>query len=127
MITQQTKSLIKKLTIPSVIIWLVPFVVGFLFYDKNGQMVGDYWVFKVAMIISATGAAWYMLRNFFRKNKEAKVVNSSIIIGAFQVLLDLIVLIGLLKMDTQLYLTTVLPVYFVLVPLTNYVLIKTQR
>lgn len=119
--------LIKKLTLPSLVIWLVPFLVSFVFYDQSGSMVGEYWVFKVTMIIAATVAAWFMLRTFFKDNPHVTVLQASIVILLFQVLLDILVLIGLLKMPAGIYFATVLPVYLVIIPVTNYVLSRMQR
>lgn len=116
--------LLKPLTIPSVITWLVPFLISFAFYDQNGTMVGNYWVFKLTMIISAVVTVFFAFRPFFRSHKKVNLMQASAIVIAIQVILDFIVLIGFLSMPLSMYLLTVLPVYIVFIPLTLWILQK---
>ncbi len=119
-----TVQLIKKLTLPSLGIWVTPFIVSMFFYDRSGTMMANFWVFKITMMVSATLAALFFLRTFFKHNPKETVLNTALVIFLFQVVLDIIVLIALFKMPIQDYILTVLPVYVVLIPLTTYFLKK---
>lgn len=116
--------LLKPLLIPSIITWLVPFLISFAFYDQNGTMVGNYWVFKLTMIVSAVVTVFFAFRRFFRSHTSVNLMQASSIVIAIQVILDFVVLIGFLSMPLTMYLLTVLPVYIVFIPLTLWILQK---
>lgn len=115
--------LLKHLLLPSFLIWLIPFVVSFLFYNKSGKMVGDFWTFKITMIVVVTIASFFALKKFYQNNK-IDFFEVSLVVIAVQIVLDILVLIFGLKMDLGYWAWSVLPIYFVIIPLTNYFLSK---
>ena len=86
--------------------WLVPFVVGFLFYSPQCQPVVDALVFKAIMIVvgSITGAVLLVL--YFRK-VEKNYLSEGITVGlvwfVLNVLLDLLILVPMSKMAIGTY------------------------
>jgi uncharacterized membrane protein YpjA len=86
--------------------WLVPFVVGSLFYSPQGQLVIDALVFKTIMTVvgSITGAALLVL--YFKRIDEG-CLPEGIIVGAawfvINILLDLLILVPMSKMAIGTY------------------------
>ena len=86
--------------------WLVPFVVGFFFYNQEGQLRIDIFLFKSIMIVvgSVTGALFLSL--YFRKVTE-RYCREGILIGliwlAINWALDFGVLIPMSGMDVGTY------------------------
>ena len=86
--------------------WLIPFVVGFLFYSPQGQPMIDALAFKAIMIVvgSVTGAALMVL--YFRR-VEKNYLSEGIMIGVIwfvlNILLDLLILVPMSKMAIGTY------------------------
>ena len=86
--------------------WLVPFVVGFLFYSPEGELLIDALVFKAIMIVvgSITGATLLVL--YFKKI-DKDYLTEGIIVGAvwfvLNILLDLLILVPMAKMAVGTY------------------------
>jgi len=108
----------------SVLIWLIPLLVSFGFYDQSGKLISHYLVFKLTMILVSTAVSFFLLRRFYKKYGISNYLLNSVYITLIQVILDIPVLLIFLKMDTVNYLLTVLPVYLVMIPVVNYYIAK---
>lgn len=86
--------------------WLIPFVISFFFYSKDGQPVIDIFLFKSIMIViaSATGASFLVL--YFKKI-DKNYFHEGIIVGVvwlvINIILDLIILVPMSKMNIGTY------------------------
>jgi len=78
------------------LIWLMPFVIGFLFYSPQGQLLVDALVFKSIMVVvgSITGASLLVL--YFKKI-TTKYLFEGVVVGlvwlSLNLLLDIVVLV----------------------------------
>lgn len=108
----------------SLIIWFIPLLVSFGFYDQNGNMVSNYLVFKVTMVLVSTFVSFFVLRGFYRRYRDSSVVQNSLLIILIQIILDIPVLIITLKMDPLFYAYSVVPVYLIMIPLVNLYISK---
>lgn len=120
------KKLLRVLLIPSLLIWLVPFLISFAFYDQEGNQVGNFYVFKLVMIIASTGTAYFALRRIYKEGTFTNVMQNSLVVFFYQILIDAIVLIGLISMPLSTYVLTVIPVYVFFIPLTNIILKRVE-
>ncbi len=109
-----------KTLLKSVLTWLVPLIVSFAFYDAKGNLTGNFWIFKLTMLVVISLTIYFSFRGYY-KTHSAWLTTAGIII-AVNVLLDAIVLIGMIKMPVINWITQVLPVYLVLVPVVNYLM-----
>jgi hypothetical protein len=119
-------TLLKRLTLPSVITWVVPFLASFAFYDRNGTMVGNFWVFKGTMVVVAGITAFLAFRKAMNASPTLAVPPASAIVIGIQVLLDLAVLVIGLDMPMREYLLTVVPVYLVVIPAMLFLLSRSR-
>jgi hypothetical protein len=115
-----TNSMSISTFLKSVIIWLIPFLVSFVFYDQSGNLVGNFWVFKLTMIVVFCLTTYFTFRNYYKTHSDW-LATVGIILGV-NVLLDLIVLVGMIKMPAVTWVTQVMPVYLVIVPVVHYFL-----
>jgi hypothetical protein len=82
--------------------WLIPFVSGFFFYSREGQLLIDIFLFKSIMIVvaSITGASLLML--YFRA-LEKDYLREGITVGlvwfTINILLDLVALVPMSGMS----------------------------
>lgn len=87
--------------------WLIPFVVAFFFYSKEGGLAIDIFLFKSIMIVVGAISGAFLLIYYF-KNIHANYLYEGIIVGStwlgINILLDLLVLVPMSEMT--------LPVYF---------------
>ncbi len=60
----------KHILIYGVLIWLVPFVLSFLFYNPDGTLVIDIFFFKTIMIVSGSLVGVYLAVKYFRQVKK---------------------------------------------------------
>jgi hypothetical protein len=99
-----------KIVLFGIITWLVPFVVSFFFYSREGQLNINIFLFKSIMIVvgSITGATFLVL--YFRKLKK-DYLKEGITVGlawfAINILLDLVVLVPMSGMSIGDYLAQI--------------------
>jgi uncharacterized membrane protein YpjA len=90
--------------------WLVPFIVSFFFYTREGKLTIDIFLFKTIMIVvgSITGA--FLLVSYFKKI-TVDYLKEGIIVGVvwfgINILLDLLVLIPMSGMSISNYFTQI--------------------
>ena len=86
--------------------WLIPFVVAFFFYSKEGGLVIDIFLFKSIMIVVGAISGAFLLISYF-KNIHANYLYEGIIVGftwlGINILLDLLVLIPMSEMTFPVY------------------------
>ena len=94
-----------KMGLFGLLTWLIPFVVGFLFYSPQGDLLVDALVFKSVMVVvsSITGALLLVL--YFKK-VTTKYLSEGIVVGLvwliLNLILDLVVLVPMAGMTTGL-------------------------
>jgi hypothetical protein len=93
---------------------------SFGFYDKTGQLVGNFWLFKATMIFVASFTIYITLRKHFTSHTDWLQTAGTVM--AVNVILDVLILVLLFKMPVLNWLIQVLPVYLVVMPLTCYIL-----
>jgi hypothetical protein len=106
----------------SVLIWVIPVVISFVFYDQTGKLTGNFWVFKIAMVLTLLTTIYFCFRKFYKTHSNW-LQTSGIIIGV-SLILDIIVLVGLFKMPFGDWLLQVFPLYLICIPTINYLLAK---
>ncbi|MBL7093822.1 hypothetical protein ISS22_07600 [candidate division KSB1 bacterium] len=81
--------------------WLIPFIVAFFFYDKNGQPTMDILFIKsILMVVSSIFGA-YLLVVYFKQLKE-NFLKEGLVVGfswlIINWLLDIVILLPMAKM-----------------------------
>lgn len=86
--------------------WAIPFVASMFFYDKDGGLLTDIFLFKSIMIVVGTLSAAFLLVLYFRKVKEG-FLKESVVVGVLWLIinyiLDFIVLLPLSGMEVSEY------------------------
>lgn len=95
------KNKIIRLLVSGVLIWLIPFVVSFAFFDRSGKPIIDYDLFKSIMIVVSSVVGGYAIIRYFKViaenfTKEAWIAGMAWL--AVNLVLDLIVLVPYTKM-----------------------------
>lgn len=92
------------------ITWALPFLVSMFFYDRNGAMATDIFLFKSIMIVTSNLTVLGMLRVFFAPSRDA-FLGSGILAGtlwlAINVVLDVVILLPLGQMSLSEWLTRI--------------------
>jgi hypothetical protein len=104
------------------LLWLIPLVVSFGFYNQEGELNTDFWIFKVTMIIVATITSVVLLRFYYKGKNHLNWWKTALVFLAINLVLDLIMLVGFLGMEILLWLYSVAIVYLVMIPATSYAL-----
>ncbi len=89
--------------------WLIPFVVSFFFYSKEGLSI-DIFLFKSIMIVVGTVSAAFLLVRYFKKitnNYLKEGITLGIIWFVINIVLDLVVLIPISGMSISIYFTQI--------------------
>mgnify|MGYP000903554764 FL=1 len=99
-----------KISLFGFLIWLVPFIVGFLFYSPEGEIRIDPLAFKAIMTIVSTITQAVLLVSYFRKI-EKNYLPESIMVGliwiSINIVLDILILIPMSKMTIGTYFTQI--------------------
>lgn len=90
--------------------WLIPFVVSFFFYTKEGELTIDVFLFKSIMIVIGSISAAILLVSYFKKINESyfkEGIKVGIIWFAINILLDLLILVPMSGMSVADYFTQI--------------------
>ena len=95
-----------RLFLFGVLTWIVPFVVAFGFYDRQGQLATSYALFKSTMIVVSSLTGCFALYKYFGR-VESGHARHGWIVGvvwlAINLLLDLVILIPMSGMGLAEY------------------------
>ncbi|MEO9484001.1 MAG: hypothetical protein ABJG47_11165 [Ekhidna sp.] len=95
-----------RLIVSGLAIWLVPFVLGFLFYDSSGQLAADIFLFKSIMIISLTLITVLATNRYFKEIESdfvKKGMHAGLIWLVILLTLDVLILIPIAEMSARDY------------------------
>ena len=96
-----------KLGLFGFLVWLVPFLVGLLFYTPEGELAVDVFFFQTLMIILESITAAALLVKYF-KNVRKDFVKQGFIVGlywfAINILLDILIVLPMSGMGVGTYL-----------------------
>lgn len=101
--------------------WVIPFIGGFLFYDKTGQLEIDIYLFKSIMIVlgGIVGAVAIVI---YFKNLKENFLKDGFIIGLswfiINILLDIIILLPMSKMSMNDYIAQI-GIRYLLIPIMS--------
>ena len=93
---------IGRLLLFGILIWIIPFITGFFFYDAEGNLATDIFLFKSIMIVMLVlaGALFSIL---YLKKMDSSHVQKGVIAGVswlvISILLDALVLIPMTGMS----------------------------
>lgn len=99
-----------KIALFGFLTWVIPFVISFFFYSKEGQPVIDIFLFKTIMIVvgSITGAILLVI--YFKKLTD-NYLKEGILVGIawflINIILDLLVLLPMSKMPLGMYFSAI--------------------
>lgn len=97
---------IVKIVWMGVVIWLVPFVIAFGFYDRSGQLTIDQDLFKSLMIVISSVVGCFAIIRYF-KDVGKDFVKEGWIVGVAWLLinwlLDVVILVPMAKMAMKDY------------------------
>jgi len=99
-----------KIVLFGFLTWVIPFVISFFFYTKEGQAAIDLFLFKSIMIVvgSITGATLLVI--YFKK-LTGNYLQEGILIGTawflINIILDILVLLPMSKMPLGMYFSTI--------------------
>lgn len=100
------KNNLVRLLLLGLLVWVVPFLAAFGFYDSTGKLTTSYDLFKSSMIVIATLVAAFGLYRYFRKVNSDFMRQSwtaGLVWLATNILLDMIILIPMVKMEYGYY------------------------
>jgi hypothetical protein len=99
-----------KIVLGAFITWLVPLAVSFGLYNPETKIyLPNYLGFKIIMAVIAAITCFLTLRWLAKTQKLTPVVPAAY--TALNSVLDVILLVGLLKMPVVIWVTTVFPIY----------------
>lgn len=95
-----------RLLLLGFLIWLVPFITSFAFFDRSGKPMINYDLFKSMMIVISSLVGCYAIIRYFRNirdsfRKEAWI--AGVVWLAITLVLDLVVLVPFTRMSYQEY------------------------
>jgi hypothetical protein len=106
-----------------VLIWLIPFVISFGFYDANGNLTTSYDLFKSCMIVISTLVGCYFLYRYFSSvvehfAKEGAITGITWLL--INLVLDFIILVPFAKMELKDYIVTI-GIRYLQIPIITYI------
>ena len=91
-------------------VWLIPFLISFLFYSPDGNVVIDVFLFKTIMMVLSTGVAAFFMVIFF-KSVDGCYLKQGLLLGfvwfAINLSLDLFILLSISQMTLDSYIAQI--------------------
>ena len=112
------KKTLQKTFLYGFFIWLIPFLISFPFFSKNGELLIKESLFNSIISFIFFTSFIYFLYRFIAKSENLKrknILNFGITIFIEFVILDLIVLVGFFKVEMTKFLSEIVPIYFLTV------------
>jgi len=109
----------------SFLIWLIPFVISFPFFDSEGQLIVNFWAFKAVMVGVLIVSTFYLFRWLYRSlvlpNRHW---TAFALVGlgtlAINVGLDMVTVIPFTNMTPVQYVTQVASLYLCIIAISTY-------
>jgi hypothetical protein len=99
-----------RIVMMGILIWVVPFLASFAFYDRTGKLSVSEDVFKSIMIVMSTSVGMYALGSHF-KSITNKYFREGAVAGivwlAINLFLDMIILMPMAKMQIKDYFVSI--------------------
>lgn len=101
---------VMRILLLGLLTWVVPFIGGFLFFDKTGQLAIDIYLFKSIMIVLG-GMIGSVAIVIYYKNIKYHFLRNGLIIGlswcSINILLDLLILLPMSKLSLNDYIAQI--------------------
>jgi hypothetical protein len=107
---EKTTKIHFKAVLFGILAWLIPFLLSFFFYSRDGGLLIDIFFFKTIMIVVGSIVAAFLLVLYFKKiekNYFKEGVYVGIVWFFLNVVLDLIILIPMSGMFLDAYFTQI--------------------
>ena len=95
-----------RLILFGVLIWIIPFVISFAFYDSAGKLTTSYDLFKSTMrIVSSLIGCYFLYRHFLpiREQFMKEGIVAGLVWLVINLILDVVVLVPMAKMEMNDY------------------------
>lgn len=99
-----------RLILFGILLWIIPFVVSFAFYDSNGKLTTSYDLFKTTMrVVSSLADAWFLYLYFKPVVKDfvKEGILSGLVWLTVNLLLDIIILVPIARMEMKNYIIAI--------------------
>ena len=104
-----------------ILIWLAPIIISFGFYDQEGNLIRDYYAFKVTMVISLLVASYFLFSWLYKqigKVEKKQAMLFGLVAIAINVVLDMFTIIPWGEMTYQSYTSEIAAFYLLLIPMS---------
>lgn len=95
-----------RILLLGLMVWAIPFIAGFFFYNEEGKLAADIFLFKTAMLLMLMLSLSLALNLHFKK-VESNFVKQGLIVGGvwllISLLLDVVTVIPMSAMSVQDY------------------------
>lgn len=110
----------------SFLIWLIPFLAGFPFFDRTGKLLVNFWLFKSVMVIVLLISSYFLLHWFYESNPNiTNTLPMFLVIGfgiaLLNIVLDFFTVVPLNKLTISKYFMQIGWVYVLIVLMSFFV------
>lgn len=108
-----------RFLVVALLIWLIPFLVSLPFFNRDGQLMVNFWVFKGVMAVVLSGGAFLLFRWLMRSWAPAPRRTTAVILGlgavVVSIALDSLTVIPLTQMGLGEYLAQIVSLYTLII------------
>ncbi|WP_394747521.1 hypothetical protein [Spongiimicrobium salis] len=122
-----------KIVVLGILIWMVPFLFGFLLYSETGELNVDIFLFKSIMMINLAIITAFSINVYLGKAALSSLKNSAIVGVLWMLivlLLDVLILLPRTTMDSTAYINQI-GLRYMIIPIiclsSGYSLMKQKR
>lgn len=112
-------------------VWLVPFVVSLPFFNREGQLITGFWLFKAIMALVLVSSALVLFRWFYRSTVRNQNWATFVLFGfgaaAINIILDSFTIIPLTNTPPARYMVETASFYTAIVVASVYAGVRSLR
>lgn len=106
------------LLLSSFLVWLIPFIGSFAFFDQEGNLLANFYIFKLVMIILLFLTSYFIFKRFYKFfNKFSALIAILVTVGV-SVLVDLGSVVPFTGLSLGDYIVQIISVYVVVMPIS---------
>jgi len=98
------------------LVWLIPFLVSFPFFDQEGNLIANFFTFKVVMALVLFISSYFIFKRLCKFYADFSPVIAILVTIAISVLIDFGTIIPFTGLSLGEYAVQILSLYLVIIP-----------
>ena len=102
----------------SFLVWLIPFIGSFAFFDQEGNLLANFYIFKLVMITVLLLTSYFIFKRFYKFFNKFSALIAILVTVGISILVDLGSVVPFTGLSLGDYIVQIISVYVVVIPIS---------